>query len=207
LMVWSGGHRDAALAAMHEGGHAFQRLADEYGGDCTFMDGENGLRINVTTDATGAKWKQWLGFDQMPGTGMQGTFEGAQYCDKGVWRPSQDSVMNQLSRSPSFNSISLEQAVRVIYEKVKPIDTSTPSDVTMPSVLEVDVVDPAVIAIDWSVDGKVVSERGGRSFDASQQGLASGSHMVSARAYDDTDWVRGDRAELEQTVQWTIQLP
>jgi hypothetical protein len=206
-MVWSGGHRDAALAAQHEGGHAFQRLADEYGGDCTFSDGENGLRINVTTDSSAAKWKQWLGFNQDPGTGMQGAFEGAQYCDKGIWRPSQDSVMNQLSRSAYFNSISLEQAVRIIYEKVQPIDSSTPSDTTAPGVLEVQVVDPQVIAIDWSVDGDVVAERGGGSFDVSKQGLASGSHVVEARAYDDTEWVKGDRSALEQTVQWTITVP
>ena len=36
FMVWSGGHKDAGLAAIHEGGHSFQQLADEYGGNCTF---------------------------------------------------------------------------------------------------------------------------------------------------------------------------
>jgi hypothetical protein len=140
---------------------------------------------------------------------MQGTFEGAQYCDRGAWRPSQDSVMNQLSRSGYFNSISLEQAVRIIYEMVRPIDVelSTPASQSTPGMLEARVVDPMVIKVDWSVDGNVVAENGGQTFDVAARGLSSGSHTISARAYDDTEWVRGDRAELEQTLEWTIAVP
>jgi len=66
-------------------------------------------------------------FDHSPGTGMQGTFEGAQYCDRGAYRPSNDSVMNSLWRSSYFNAISLEQAVRILYQKVDPIDSATPA--------------------------------------------------------------------------------
>jgi hypothetical protein len=211
FMVWSGGHQNAALAAQHEGGHSFQRLADEYGGNCDFSGDESRMRINVTMDPvdTAGKWSHWLEFDQSPGTGVQGTFEGAQYCDRGAWRPSEDSVMNQLSRSGWFNSISLEQAVRIIYEMVRPIDVelSTPTTHTTPGVLQARVVDPEVIKVDWSVDGEVVAANGGQSFDVAAQGLAAGSHTIEARAYDDTEWVRGDRAELEQTLQWTIQVP
>jgi hypothetical protein len=95
----------------------------------------------------------------------------------------------------------------VIYDMVRPIDSSTPSNVSEPGVLEVKVVDPAVLKIDWSVDGEVVAENGGEHFDVAAQDLAAGSHTIAARAYDDTEWVRGDRSELEQTVQWTIRVP
>jgi hypothetical protein len=208
-MVWSGGHADAALAAQHEGGHGFQHLADEYGGTDTAPTSEP-REIDVTIDAvnTANKWKLWLGFNQVaPGTGMQGVFEGARYCDKGVWRPSQESVMNSLWKSSAFNSISLEQAVRVFYDFVKPIDSSTPTGVTTPQVLNVTVVDPAVLKVDWSVDGAVVAANSGANFDVAAHGLSAGSHQISARAYDDTPWVRGDRSKLEQTVQWTIAVP
>ena len=30
VMLWSGGNKDAAGAALHEGGHGFHQLADEY---------------------------------------------------------------------------------------------------------------------------------------------------------------------------------
>ncbi|MDD9932126.1 MAG: M64 family metallo-endopeptidase [Myxococcales bacterium] len=211
IMVWSGGNPDAPGAAMHEGGHSFQRLADEYGGNCTFSGDESRMRVNVTMDAvdTAGKWSHWLDFVQEPGTGLQATFEGAQYCDRGAWRPSQESVMNSLWRSPSFNSISLEQAVRIIYEIVEPFDValSTPQGATTEQVLEARVVDPDVLQVDWSVDGELVAEDHGYRLDLTQLELASGEHTVTARAHDDTEWVRGDRAELEQTLEWTVQIP
>jgi hypothetical protein len=210
-MIWSGGHVDAALAAQHEGGHTFFALADEYGGACTGTQPEP-PRINVTANqsTTMGKWVNWLNTTQTspaPGTGMQGFFEGGQYCDKGIWRPSKDSVMNSLWASSNYNSISLENAVRSIYKLVKPIDSSTATNVTTPQVLEVKVIDPAVIRVDWSIDAKVVAASGGATFDVAAKGLAKGSHTISARAYDDTPWVKGDRAALEQTVTWTIAVP
>ncbi len=212
-MVWSGGHPDASLAAQHEGGHTFFILADEYGGNCDFSGNENNMRINVTMDSsnTAGKWAHWLGTTQDPGTGAQDTFEGAQYCDSGAWRPSQESVMNSLWASSYYNSISLENAIHIIYETVDPIDSHTPESTTTPGVLEVLVVDPAVIKIDWSVDGQVKAADGGQHFDVTAQGLASGSHEISARAYDDTPWVPADSPhghdDLEQTVTWTITVP
>jgi hypothetical protein len=209
IMVWSGGHKDAALAAEHEGGHGFQILADEYGGNCTYSGTEARMRVNVTMDRTNTadKWKKWLDFNHTPGTGMQGAFEGAEYCDRGAFRPSDESVMNMLWDSSYFNAISRENAVRVIYDMIDPIDSSTPASTTAPQVLEVKVIDPAVLKVDWSVDGAVVAANAGATFDVAARGLSAGSHDISARVYDDIDWVRGDRAELEQTVQWKIQVP
>jgi len=215
-MIWSGAHVDAALAAQHEGGHTFFQLADEYGGACTGTQPEP-PRINVTANmsTSNGKWTNWLNTTKTspaPGTGMQGFFEGGQYCDKGIWRPADQSVMNSLWASSQYNSISLEIAIRAIYKLVKPIDSSTAANVTAPQVLEVKVIDPAVIRIDWSVDGKVVAASGGATFDVAAKGLAKGSHTIAARAYDDTPWVKGDRTvaatgALEQTVSWSIAVP
>jgi hypothetical protein len=197
-MVWSGGHGDAALAASHEGGHGFFHLGDEYG-NC------GGNRINVASSQdSGGKWNHWVGFDQTPGTGEQGAFE----CEgSGNYRPSDASVMNSLWESAWLNSISLEQAVRDIYEIVDPIDSSTAATTTTPMVLEVKVIDPAVIAVDWTVDGNPAGS--GATFDATT--LPSGAHEIVARAHDDTPWVPMDtphgREELEQTVEWTITVP
>jgi hypothetical protein len=167
------------------------------------------MRVNVTKDGTNTagKWTKWFDFNQTPGTGMQGIYEGAQYCDKGAYRPSQESVMNSLWNSSAFNSISLEQAVRVIYGMVKPIDASSPTTTTAPGELFVDVVDPAVIKLEWYVDDKLEPKASGRSVNVATLGLVAGAHTIRARAFDDTPWVRGDRKELEQGVSWTIQVP
>lgn len=208
-MVWSGAHKDAGLAAIHEGGHSFENLADEYGGNCTFSGREADMRINVTRDAAGTagKWSKWLDYTHTPGTGKQGVFEGAQYCDKGAYRPTQDSVMNSLWRSSYFNAISREQGVRGLYAMVRPIDDSTPLSTSAPGVLTVTVVDPAVIQVEWFVDGAQMAAAKGPRFDVAALKLSAGTHKVRARAFDNTDWVRGDRTALEQTLTWNIQVP
>lgn len=71
-MLWSGGHADAAGAALHEGGHGFHQLADEYtgsGSNCTNEYAE----INSTADqtTTAGKWDLWLNYTQTGATGLQ----------------------------------------------------------------------------------------------------------------------------------------
>jgi hypothetical protein len=52
----------------------------------------------------------------------------------------------------------------------------------------VNVIGPAVIQVDWSVDGTVVAANGGSNFDVASRGLAAGSHAISAKAYG---WIAG----------------
>jgi hypothetical protein len=213
FMLWNGSYQprgQSASVALHEGGHAFHGLADEYGGDGC---GRNANQPNVTTDPTGAKWQVWLGFDHGPnnpdgtgavGTGVQGAFEGALYCNADYYRPSEDSQMNLLPEP--FNMPSIDKIVRDIYEIIDPIDehTDNASPLTDPAEVRVRLVDPAVLKVDWSVDGTLARENGGECFDAAQ--LSPGEHTVTAHVYDDTPWVRSDRSELEQTVSWTIRI-
>lgn len=189
LMLWSGGNKDAAGAALHEGGHGFHQLADEYG-DC----GSNW--INNTNDNVMAqgKWDLWLNYSQTPGTGMQGFFS----CGGSAWRPTSNSMMNSLfgnNANTSFNAISREKMIMDIWRIIQtPWDSLTPpaGAVTNPPTLAVNVIDPAVISVDWSVDGKLVAVNGGPTYAIGAAGLAPGAHMVTARAYDNagTDLVR-----------------
>jgi hypothetical protein len=84
-------------------------------------------------------------------------------------------------------------------------------------------VDPAVINVDWTIDGTTTTN-GGTSF--STAALGSGSHTISAKAYDNasTDLVklrtgvcpqavRGSYCHgtswprSTQTVSWTVTKP
>jgi hypothetical protein len=80
------------------------------------------------------------------------------------------------------------------------------------------VIDPEVIHIDWSVDGSSVKQNGGETFDLAAQKLSSGSHMISAKAYDTagielvryttgTQYGRMNWARSQQTISWTIDVP
>jgi len=201
-MLWSGGGTDAPGAALHEGGHGFHQLADEYGtctgancGTNTNGSGSTGqvyAEVNscgnpATTDG---KWDMWMNYNQAGATGVQSTFSGSRYVGVNEqYRPSANSMMNSLfgnNVNTSFNSASREQMVMSIWRVVKPIDSTEPAAgaVTSPGMLKVNVIDPAVINVDWTVDGTTMVN-GGTTFDTST--LGAGSHTVSAKAYDNAD--------------------
>ena len=249
LMLWSGAHAEAPGAALHEGGHGFHQLADEYcasntGERCgpntegSGQAGEEHGEINSTgtPDDTAGKWELWLGVTQVgirggDATGVQGTFQGSRYVDSGQYRPSGNSMMNSLfglNPDTSFNGISREQMIFGIWRHVVPIDATEPpaGSVTGTPVLQVFVIDPAVIDVDWSVDGILVAAKGGTAFDLASAELASGMHTISATAYDNAteDLVKYRDAECPesveswychspgwanatQTVEWSVSIP
>jgi hypothetical protein len=107
-----------------------------------------------------------------------------------------------------------------IWRNVVPVDSTVPpaGAVSNPTMLQVNVIDPAVIDVDWSVDGTVVAAKGGTTFMVAGRGLGSGMHTVSAKAYDNagTDLVRQTTgtaygrmnwARSAQTVTWTVSIP
>jgi hypothetical protein len=240
-MLWSGGHPDGPKAALHEGGHGFHQLADEYCAKATGAGcgpnggGPNGMEfeeVNSTgngTTSTG-KWPKWLGTTQKGlaspdrgATGLQGLFVGSEYVDVGQYRPSANSKMNSLfgnDLDTSFNAVSREKIVMDIWRFVTPIDSTTPAAgaVSNATTLTVNVIDPAVIAVDWSIDGAVQVTNGGTTLDLASRPLVSGSHTIEAKAYDNATkdlvlqvpgnaWGRMNWTRSVETVTWTVAVP
>ncbi|MBP0462387.1 M10 family metallopeptidase C-terminal domain-containing protein [Roseomonas sp. PWR1] len=199
--VYAGGNSFAREVALHEVGHSFAQLADEYWFSGTYTGGEPFAR-NVTTDPTGAKWAEWIGYNQ-PGLGVIGAYEGGYYNATGIWRPSLDSKMRSLDRP--FDVVAREEFIRGFYALVDPIDSHTPNAGTQTNrtSLTVDVIDPAVIRVDWTVNGTTFAGAG-ETFDLRDRRFGFGTFTVTALAQDPTDWVRGDRSALQESVTWTV---
>ncbi|MES1183600.1 MAG: M64 family metallopeptidase [Myxococcales bacterium] len=228
LMMWSGGNKDAGGAATHEGAHGFHSLSDEYGncevgrvsGEATY-----GVNVSLTNASSKDKWDGWLDYTQTPGTGKQGFFG----CDGGqTWRPTDNSMMNSLfgnDPNTSYNAVSREKIVMDIWRVVMtPYDSVEPAagPVTNPTALTVNVIDAKVINVDWSVDGNVVAMNGGPTYAIGAAKLAPGTHMVTARAYDNAGkdlvrqvpgttfnrqyWGAGAMGHSDKTVAWTVTI-
>jgi hypothetical protein len=204
LLTLAGGHSDEPAAALHEGGHAFHALADEYadciGASCGSDTKSTGTVFTVYQEinsagnpmTTDGKWDKWIGYNQVGATGVQSTWSHSRY-NASNYRPTANSMMNSMfcntndetkcTPNTAFNSVSREQIVMSIWKKVRPIDSTEPAmgAVTNPGVIKVNVVDPAVINVDWDVDG-AVTKNGGTTFDTSS--LPAGSHTIKATAYD-----------------------
>jgi len=209
--VYAGANSNAHDVALHEAGHSFNRLADEYGGSANYT-GSEPFEVNVTADDTGAKWSRWLGYNDPTGS-VVGAYEGARYFDRGLYRPTRDSKMRSLNKP--FNAISREKIILDIYDLVDPLDFFTSNATTLidPSWLNVTTVDDNVFETQWFVDGFYKPAFDGwTSLDLDTLDLAQGDYTIQLRAYDPTGfdpldgWVRMDTEKLEQFVDWNISI-
>jgi IgA Peptidase M64 len=95
--VYAGGNSSALEVALHEVGHSFAGLADEYGGTTSPYAGAEPTEINVSKNSSGAKWAEWLGYVD-PTLGTVGAYNGGRYYDSGIYRPTDNSKMRSVRR-------------------------------------------------------------------------------------------------------------
>ena len=173
--VYAGGSAYGSEAALHEMGHTFVSLADEYVTRDAAYTGPEPPEANITAGANPghAKWAAWIGYTDPghPGMGAIGLYEGARYYKYGLYRPSVSSKMRTLGQP--FDAVSREQIILRIYERVDPLDRWLPNDsvVTDPAQLWVEVVDSDVIGVQWSVDGSPVQGATEQMFDLLRHGF------------------------------------
>jgi hypothetical protein len=214
--VFAGGNGSAQEIALHELGHSFSNLADEYSDLTGSYTGAEPSEPNATKSASGTKWSRWAGFDDPRGSNLDiGVFTGAKRYPTGVYRPSSNSKMRTLGQA--FDAVSRETFILDIYDLVDSLDgwlnNSAP---VVDDPLWIDLVDSAVQAVQWYVDGSLIPGATGESFDASAFGFGPGDYSVRARVYDRVldhvgdggllDLVRKDLGHLEQSVSWTLEL-
>lgn len=99
----SSDNSDSGLIAVHEMAHSIGRLADEYDyGQSGTYQGPEPEDVNISTHTADemaqqqTKWHAFLGKDD-PAGGQTGTFEGAGYYEKGLYRPTETSLMRDFS--------------------------------------------------------------------------------------------------------------
>ncbi len=116
----AGGNAQAGQIAIHELGHSMGGLADEYFSPGQPYAGPELTEPNVTVLTESqmreqrVKWHELIG-QPTPDGGVIGVFEGGRYADKGVFRPSQDSIMRTLGRE--FNLIGRKAMTDAILAK------------------------------------------------------------------------------------------
>ncbi len=121
----------------HEFGHSFSRLLDEYQGNPNppLPPAQAMLRrapnAAVTENPKEVPWAHMIK-KRIKGVGV---YEGGATYSKGVWRPAQSCAMNAAGNN-QYCPVCREQTIKVIYEYVNPIDTSSP-----PTNLEVTAID------------------------------------------------------------------
>ena len=196
----AGSNGAAADIAIHEFGHSFGDLADEYtyGGPTTYTGPELGPAdvsiYNRTAQlAQERKWWRWMDANASGFDGPTSTYEGGNYSQFGVFRPSNNSMMRSLGRP--FNLPSAEEILKKLYGgEVDPIDDGTPGgaelmDGDVAWVLPMQPLNHDLNVI-WYLDGVVVPGLiGATSVEVSSLGAAPGS-ALTVEVIDGTPWVR-----------------
>lgn len=112
----------SATTTVHEWGHAFGGLGDEYDTQQSAHQGAPGRAANVsdTEDPKLVPWAHWIEA-RHPGVGV---YEGAAARARGAWRPT--STGCTMASGERFCLVCQEALVLRIYALVDPIDECTP---------------------------------------------------------------------------------
>ncbi|TAA47173.1 M64 family metallopeptidase [Corallincola spongiicola] len=186
--------------ALHEIGHSYGGLADEY--DYGTCYGGEPSEPN-STSRRGQKWDYWSDISRVD------WFEGSSYCATGKYRPTNNSMMRSLGQP--FEEINNEVLVLKTYQYADAIDSFSPTQTSL-SVdgsqrFELETVDPALSTqqITWYVDGSEVAN--GSQFTLSKNNYSDGSYLVKAVVQDSTNRVRRDPSNLlSDSISWTVTL-
>jgi hypothetical protein len=203
------GHNGAAIEiALHEFGHSFASLADEYdyGGPAFYPNpepSEQNVSIYDAAELTTLrkKWFRWLDLPHVD------AFEGADYSRFGIYRPTFDSKMRSLGRP--FEEVNTERIIRNIYKYVRPLDAATPPGAyPLDASFFVAPLHPVTHAFDiqWRLNGAKIPGATGETFDAASLGLHVGSYTLSVDVVDNTPMVRSlaVRLNMMESRSWFL---
>ncbi|GAA2617800.1 M64 family metallopeptidase [Actinomadura fulvescens] len=217
----SGGNALSALITPHELGHSLGGLDDEYdyyqrGVPGGTYEGPEPASIHHTLLTEQQmrdqkkKWWRWLG-ERSESGGTIGRYEGGLYTTKGVWRPSQHSMMKTLGYY--FDQVSRERMTQRISAKVNLVQAHTPADAPIGAdrVVWLETMHPTghELSVRWTLDGRVVrGARDLRNLDLRRLPMRPGVHTLKATVTDPTAFVRDPEirasAALTQTRTWTV---
>ena len=217
-------HASCIELVLHEIGHSFGLLADEYDyGTCSLSVEPSQPNVTMETNRDLIKWNidggppaGWIEPTTLLPTftaynGIPGLYEGAQYCSAAKYRPTYNSKMRSLNGP--FEQINEEQLVKRVYNWVSPLDSSTPPGAQLmlgageSQLFEVQVLEPLTHAIDvkWYVDDQFESDELQFIFDSTIFG--QGPHTVKVVLRDYTSKVRYDPTNvlIEQRI-WDVAV-
>ncbi|WP_422083350.1 M64 family metallopeptidase [Ulvibacterium sp.] len=196
-------HQYSAQIALHELGHSFANLADEYyAGDYRASE-----RINMTreTNPANVKWKNWY---NVAGIGIY------QHCCGGnsaQWYRPHENCKMRVSSNP-FCAVCSEAFVKKIHAKTSPIDTYKPANNTIndpvfPLEFEASLVDPIPNTLNkrWVLNN-VDFDGNANSILIEKDDLIPGVNELKLLVQDATPLIKVDTGEDYEThtVSWII---
>ncbi|WP_179339959.1 T9SS type A sorting domain-containing protein [Winogradskyella ludwigii] len=194
----------ASEIAIHELGHSFVDLKDEYYPGDSYA----GEAINMTqeTDPALVKWKNWIG------TGNVGIYPYATSGTAATWnRPHQTCKMRYLGYD--FCAVCKEGIIEKIHSLVSPIDSFSPIETTLSAVsfplnFEINTIETLptnTIENTWTLN-TTDFETNSNTVDIEESDLSAGTNTLTVVVHDATPFLNIDNHETihVSTITWTI---
>ncbi|WP_323033789.1 M64 family metallopeptidase [Paracoccus sp. (in: a-proteobacteria)] len=213
-------HTSANLIALHEIGHTFGGLADEYwAGDIYASEHTN---MTATSNASMVKWKNWIGAaDNAPYSTKVGVYPYGTSGNSALWyKPSNYCMMQYLADYLPYCPVCTETIIENIHSLTKSVLNYTPTilDISSPDeslkfkLTKLLKPEPNTLQIKWQLDGVKIGEDNVDSLSINQQSLSRSIHALKASVMDTTELLRIDNHTTKHVsaVTWninTIGLP
>jgi hypothetical protein len=194
--------------ALHELGHSFAQLGDEYEDkgsptNCNLYPNISDSNFSEMAKKK-TKWYRWQDLKNVS------SFAGACYSSR-FYRPTLESKMRTLGHA--FGEINLEQFILQIYKKIKPIKSSTAvGTIKKHTVIEVQPMQPAShsLTVNWFLDGQPQKPLQNKTkIETKDLAITKNTHTLTATVQDGTSAVRDEKIRqkyLQQTLSWTLKL-
>lgn len=215
----------AALIVIHEYGHSFHKLADEYTTPypgfpaCSDLAGGSACEANVTnqTVAGQVKWSSWftpgIPIPTPAGTAGTGLFEGARYLTSGMYRPTQNGCLMR-ALGTSICNVCRQEYVKYLYrggfgvpaggiDLIEP-GTESPSTATPVAVatgtartFSAGILRPVIgsVTLQWYLDGAPIGGATGESLVFTPASATPAVRTLELRATDATTFVHAAMAD------------
>jgi hypothetical protein len=188
---------------IHEIGHSFSKLADEYfAGDQFFVESINMTKEN---DLAIIKWKNWLNNNGINIFSYEGSSVALNW-----YHPHENCKMSNVS-SP-FCSVCVEGTIEKIHSIISPIDAFSPSNKDNTNLsksisfnLDLNKPNPNTLNIEWSLNGSFIKSNVDDVFIRADN-LVPGLNKLQALVEDRSALLRIDNHEIIHiySVLWTI---
>lgn len=196
-------HSSAKEIAIHEMGHSFTGLIDEYYAGDSYS--REGINMTQNTDPLTVKWKNWYGDN---GIGIY------QHCCGGNsaswYRPHQNCKMRYLGEP--FCSVCSEGTIEEIHSRVSPVlnfspETTEPVDFVDGITFQINKIQTTINSVktNWFLNGSTIAEDVNQ-LDLYDTNLNPDINTLTAVTEDLNDFLRLDNHDSSHihTVSWQV---
>ncbi|WP_030669468.1 M64 family metallopeptidase [Streptomyces sp. NRRL B-1347] len=213
IATGSSDNAKSSQVVVHELGHSLGKLADEYwydeygtytGAEPAWLNSSKLTAAQLT--AQKKKWYRWIG-QASPDGGTVGAYEGGNYYPRGLYRPTDNSIMRTLGQE--FNLPGREAMIAGFHRHGSVVTSTTPTGSEVRRKQRVAVEAGDGVRLRWYVDGRRAKEvKDARSVTPRSLGVPADGrpHTISVRAKDTTKAVRDPalRKLLTGELTWKV---